>query len=80
MVNDSQNNLILHEGFDYQENGELPLFTITDNDGGEETFFYGTSNFDYLGIFDGDGDGGADFNGNPTDGFNTSIQDLMITI
>ncbi|WPF87483.1 ExeM/NucH family extracellular endonuclease [Cyanobacterium aponinum AL20118] len=71
MVNDSQNNLILHEGFDYQENGELPLFTITDNDGGEETFFYGTSNFDYLGIFDGDGDGGADFNGNPTDGFNT---------
>ena len=70
-INGGSSGVLLNETFDYAENGEAAVFTVTDNSGDTEPFFYGTSNFDYLGIFDGDGDGGEDFGGDATNGFNT---------
>ncbi|MBM7066357.1 ExeM/NucH family extracellular endonuclease [Actibacterium sp. 188UL27-1] len=68
---------VFSETFDYGESGDAAAFTVTDT-AGAAAFFGEESSFDYFGIFDADGDGGADFGGDaaPT-GFNiyTNIAD-----
>jgi len=54
---------VLNEEFDYAEDGVTAAFTITDTNNNSETFFSDGS-FDYFGVWDADGDGGEDFNGN----------------
>ncbi|MEM1280126.1 MAG: hypothetical protein AAGG53_08960, partial [Cyanobacteria bacterium P01_H01_bin.152] len=51
---------ILNETFDYAENGEAASFSVTDSNGAA-SFFAEATSFDYFGVLDGDGDGGADF-------------------
>lgn len=48
------------ETFDYAELGLEASFTLTDSNG-DALFFAEDTSYDYFGIFDGDGDGGADF-------------------
>lgn len=56
---------ILNETFDYAELGEAPGFTLSDVNGAAIEFFGEATSFDYFGVFDGEGDGGADFGGDP---------------
>ena len=69
--------VLFSETFDYAEEGAPAAFTLTDQTG-PITFFGEPTSFDYFGVFDGDGDGGADFGADaPPTGFNayTNVAD-----